>query len=128
MKHPSTRLVSALLIAASGLALGAVPEIVAAQAAEQETAAVVSQAEATFDIAAQPLNSALMQFSQQGGVQVSMEGLRANGIQANAVSGSYSIDAGLTVLLQGTGFTHSQTGSLTYTVQGPRVEGLARYR
>ncbi len=123
MKYLSTRLVSAILMATSGLALSAVPAIAAAQAAEQETAVAATQAEVTFDISAQPLTSALMQFSQQGGVQVSMQGLRANGIQVNALSGSYSIDGGLTALLRGTGFTHSQTGSLTYTLQGPLAEG-----
>ncbi|MGE8062866.1 TonB-dependent siderophore receptor [Pseudomonas sp. NPDC089547] len=60
-----------------------------------------SQAEASFDIAAGPLASALTQFASAAGVTVSFEPSSVQALQSPGLHGYYSPDAGLRRLLAG---------------------------
>ncbi len=128
MARPTIRSAAAWLCMLSVTALTGVFSPVRAQepAAAPTTAATTApenEAQIAFDIPAQSISTALIEFSQQAGVQISMQGSRANGVQTSAVSGTYTPELALQRLLLGTGFTHSRTGPLTYTVQSTLAEG-----
>ena len=122
MGRPSTRSIRALLFVALGSALAtpvnAQPEEAVTPAAVTTTAQTV-----TFEIPAQPLSSALMLFSEQADVQVTMQGEGASQTFANAVAGSLTADDALARMLEGSGLSASRTGPNTFTVQGTAVPG-----
>jgi iron complex outermembrane receptor protein len=60
-------------------------------------------AQRAFDIAAQPLATALNAFGRQAGLQVSIEASIARGVQSPAVSGTMTPEQALRLLLTGTG-------------------------
>jgi iron complex outermembrane recepter protein len=123
MGRPSIRSIRALLLVALGSALGT---SVHAQPEEAVTpAAVTTTQTVAFEIPAQPLSSALMLFSEQAGVQVTMQGEGTSQTFANAVTGSLSADDALAQMLQGTGLTASRTGPNTFAIQGTAMPGGA---
>ena len=73
-----------------------------------------------FDIPAQPLTSALHSFAETSGLQVSFPSDMAAGVSSPGLSGSYTPEAALQLLLSGTGLTHRFTDPATVTlVPGP---------
>ncbi|WGS88407.1 TonB-dependent receptor [Methylomonas sp. UP202] len=77
----------------------------------------------SFDIASQPLSSALIRFSAISGLQVLYEGRLADQIQAPALKGSFSAEQALRQLLQGSGlsfrFSNASTVTLDKTPAAP---------
>lgn len=72
------------------------------------SAPVLAQARApvaAFDIPAQNLAAALRTFARQSGQQVIFQGAAARGRTSVALKGGYGADAGLDILLRGTGLT-----------------------
>lgn len=72
-----------------------------------------------FSIPAQPLSSALIEFSRQANVQVLTAGSQLDGVSTRGVSGTYSVGAALQQLLAGTGFGYRMTGSDTVSLVAP---------
>jgi iron complex outermembrane recepter protein len=70
----------------------------------------------SFDIPAQPLTGALVQFGQQSGLQVAADGLLAASVRSVTVRGSFTPGEALTRLLAGTGLTFRFTGATTIQV------------
>lgn len=88
---------AALLLASSGLTGWAAPQAMAQDQAERT--------QRRFDIAAQPLTSAIMVFGRQSGIQVTASGDLVSGRSASAVSGDLAPAEALSRLLSGTGLT-----------------------
>jgi len=75
-----------------------------------------------FNIPAQPLTSALNTFAETSGLQVSYPSEMASGLTSSSLVGAYTPQAGLNVLLSGTGLAYSFTEAATVTlVQGGAV-------
>lgn len=102
--HLFSAIASALLLASPGFATA-----VEAGSIQQQTRA--------FDIAAQPLASALIAFGQQAGVQVSVTGQLLRGKQAGAVQGELTLEQALQRLLAGTGLTWRQQSGGTLSLE-----------
>lgn len=102
-------LAAALLYTAGVVGGLAVPAVASAQSA---------QAPRSFNIAAQPLADALMQFGQQSGLNVSAPAPLTRGLTSPGVSGSMTAAEALSQLLAGTG--------LTYRFSGPASVRLER--
>lgn len=58
----------------------------------------------SYDIPAGPLGAALNRFAQQSGVAIIYQSQALNGLTSSGLRGSYAVDAGFTVLLQGSGY------------------------
>lgn len=71
----------------------------------------------TFNIPAQPLASALIEFSRQSDIVVVADPAVVNGRQAPALQGSLTVSQGLDRLLAGSGLTHSLSPSGAILVQ-----------
>ena len=69
-----------------------------------------------FDIPAQPLTSALHSFAETSGLQVSFPSDMAAGVSSPGLSGTYTPEAGLQLLLSGTGLTYRFTDPATVTL------------
>jgi iron complex outermembrane receptor protein len=72
--------------------------------------------ESNFEIAAQSLSAALLQFSQQADLQVVTSGRRIAGAASHGVTGRYTVAQALDQLLAGTGFTYQTIGEGTISV------------
>lgn len=94
----------------------AVPETTSAAAAAAESDALSRVVE--IRIAAQSLSTALIEFSQQSGVQVLASAGMVRGLQTQGVQGQMSVAAALDALLQGT--------QLNFHAAGPNTVGLRR--
>ena len=97
---------SSLLLLAGHAASG----MLATPAAAQETTR-------RFDIPAQPLGEALVQFGLQSGLQVVADGSLTAGRQSAGVSGTHSPAEALSRLLAGTGLTFRFTTSTTVLLE-----------
>lgn len=85
----------------------------AAQPAPQDTAQEITQAVTqTFNIPAQPLSEALIQFGRQSGLQVSAEAGVIRDMRTAGINGAMTRDQALTTLLAGTGLVYRITGSM----------------
>lgn len=75
-----------------------------------------------FDIPAQSLAAALVQFSRQSGVQVITDGLELGNLHAQAVKGRFTTADAIAKMLANTGFKFEVTGPRTLVVvrQGER--------
>ena len=113
------------MVAAAALAVGA-PTY--AQASGAPTHAQASgapirlaqlSAERTFDIAAQPLTTALTLFGQQSGFQVTVHGTLPRDMSAPAVRGTMTSEEALTRLLAGSGLTYVVTDETTVAIERP---------
>lgn len=106
----------AALMATTALGLAIPVGIAQAQTAGQS-------AERAFDIPAQPLADALIQFARQAGLQVSAEtGLVANRRTAG-VKGTMGTDLALATLLSGTGLAYRINGSMVAIGPGAAAGG-----
>ncbi|MCG8559816.1 MAG: TonB-dependent receptor [Hyphomicrobiales bacterium] len=83
-------------------------------------------AERTFDIAAQPLTTALIMFGQQSGLQVTVHGTLPRDISAPTVRGSMTRDRALTRLLAGSGLTYVFADETTVAIEKPGRQGADR--
>jgi outer membrane receptor protein involved in Fe transport len=70
----------------------------------------------TFDIAAQPLSSALVQFAKQSNIQVLTASLSLGSYRVNAVRGAASAREVLIRMLEGTGLRFEEVGSGTVSI------------
>lgn len=82
---------AAMMLTQPAVALAAQAEASSAQAAQQKN----------FNIAAQPLQSAMLRFAEQAGMQVFFDEVKLDGMQAAALNGSMSVEQGLRRLIGG---------------------------
>jgi len=101
-------------LAASAGVLVTTPQAVAAGTNPQTAQAVEAY---DFDIAPQPLASALNAFSTVTGWEVGYATAIAPDTQASAVSGSYTAEQALRRLLAGTGLDYAKTGANSVRLQ-----------
>lgn len=98
---------------AVALALGtAYPCVVPVRAA----AAAELELSLTFDIAAQPLDTALLEFSRQAGVQVLATENAVSGKKTQGIRGKYPVGQALRELLKGSGLRYRQTSDRAVTI------------
>jgi iron complex outermembrane recepter protein len=69
-----------------------------------------------FNVPSQPLASAVIQFSKQADIQFLISGQKLDSVSGKAVRGSYTIEEGLKLLLDGTGFCFKVVGENTITL------------
>jgi len=67
----------------------------------------------SLNIPAQQLRQALLQFSQQSGQNVLLDGNLDAGLRSHAVVGLYSAQDALAMLLQGSGYSFARTDAVT---------------
>ncbi len=94
---------SAAICALSGVA-ALYPQSALSQIVQEQGSK--SSAARQFNIAAQPLTSALNQFGRQSGLQVSFPAEASQGLRSNAVIGSFTPERALAALLRGTGISY----------------------
>ncbi|GHS84431.1 ligand-gated channel [Pseudomonas sp. PAGU 2196] len=70
-----------------------------------------------FDIAPQPLASALNRLAAQGGLQVIFDGNLVQGKSSHGINGRHEPEAALSALLQGSGLVWRATGSGSVTLE-----------
>ena len=114
----NTGLAAALMAMAASATMPITPP---AHAQESVSAARLAQlsAERTFDIAAQPLTTALTLFGQQSGLQVTVHGTLPRDIAAPEVRGTMSNQEALTRLLAGSGLTYVAADERTVAIEKP---------
>src|SRR5690349_2024281 len=69
-----------------------------------------------FSVIAQPLTSAIVEFSKQAQIQVLADGQKLEGLSTKGVRGRLSIGEGLRAMLEGTGFGFKVVGSTTVSL------------
>jgi hypothetical protein len=83
-----------------------------------------------FHIPASPLASALLEFSTQSGIRVAAADATVSSLNSDGLNGTYSIHAGLSALLHGTGLDFSPVGTQTVAIRapsaGPKIGSLTR--
>ena len=94
-------------------------------AATSLPAVAQSSAEQTFDIAAQPLGSALIRFSDATGIQLFFDASLTRGLQSPGASGALSPSEALSRLLAGSGLTFRFTNATTITLERAAVPPAA---
>ncbi|AXK80669.1 hypothetical protein DW352_09195 [Pseudolabrys taiwanensis] len=72
-----------------------------------------------FDLAPQPLGTALVAFANQTGMTALVDGELASGLQSSSVIGRFSPQDALQVLLAGTGLVIRYAGANAFTVGLP---------
>lgn len=70
-----------------------------------------------FNIAAQDLNAALLQFADRAGIQIFYDAERLKGRRTEGVRGTYTIEQALTQLLAGTQLRHRFTSATSVTLE-----------
>ena len=106
----SVRGATALFISLSlSVAVGIAPSVAAVDLAQQRQ----------FDIAPQPLSSALLKFSAQSDVQVTVPGQLAEGKQSRGVVGKYNAGSALAILLKDTALRYDVVDGSTVVITGP---------
>jgi iron complex outermembrane receptor protein len=85
----------------------------------QEGAAVDLTRAVEFNIAPQPLGTAVIEFSKQADVQIIASGTNLDGIRSRAVRGRHTIEGALRELLGGSGFGFRVVGEKTITLVSP---------
>jgi outer-membrane receptor for ferric coprogen and ferric-rhodotorulic acid len=83
-----------------------------------------------FKIDSQPLGTALQQFAKQGGVQIIFFSRLTEGLQAPALSGTYTLSGALEMLLSGSHLIFRVINSRTIEISLPtaRVSGIFSIR
>lgn len=79
--------------------------------------ALAGDPEVSFNIPAQPLASALLQFSDQAGAQIASNSVDVSHSYSRGVQGRMSVEAGLKRLLDGTGFSFVALPENTFAVR-----------
>lgn len=92
------------------------------QEAQGQAVSSVTQSR-NFDIAAQPLDSAIIEFSRQSDVVVTAPSHLLAGKFAPAVRGSYSVMEALRMLLADSGLHSRQVGQDSFVIERPPAEG-----
>ncbi|MBL8271404.1 TonB-dependent siderophore receptor [Steroidobacter sp.] len=122
------------IVRSAGRHLGAISAVVAACASVlPSTVSAAASTEinfnqrVTFDIPAQPLQSALMQFAAQANVELSASTDLVEGKRAAAVKGVHSMEDALRTLLAGTGlrFMATRDGSVAIVPEVPTTADIA---
>lgn len=93
------------------------PVVLFAPEAKAQVSASGINAEHAFDIPAQPLTSALAQFGVQAGVQVTVDGALARGIDAPTINGTMRASTALEALLRGSGLDYDVTSDGTVVIE-----------
>jgi len=93
------------------------PVVLFAPDANAQVSADGINAEHTFDIPAQSLTSALAQFGVQAGVQVTVDGALARGIDAPTINGTMRASTALEALLRGSGLDYDVTSDGTVVIE-----------
>lgn len=93
------------------------------QPALATSAAATSAAPLEYAIAAGPLSSALSSFAAQAGILLAVDGQLTQGKQSPGLRGSFSVDAGLARLLDGTGLAAQRDASGGYSLSPIAAEG-----
>src|SRR5262249_39087659 len=104
-------LFAAALLAGTSLGALAVPAAAFADQLAQ------SGAQHDFSIPPQPLADALTSFSQQSGLQVSVDSALVAGLNSNGATGTMSVDAALAMLLAGTNLTGTYASATTIIIE-----------
>lgn len=77
-----------------------------------------------FDVAPQPLASAVIEFSKQADIQVIAAGQKLEGVQSKGVKGRHAIEDGLKALLLGTGLGFKVVGDNTISLTAATTSEL----
>ena len=70
----------------------------------------------SFDVPAQPVQSAIPSLGKQAEIQIIVARRATTGRRTNAIRGKLTVEQALAAMLRGTGLTFRQTGPQTYTV------------
>jgi iron complex outermembrane recepter protein len=79
-----------------------------------------------FDIEPQPLSTALLKFSAQSDIQVTMPGQLAEGKQSRGVVGTYKVGSALAILLKDTSLHYEMIDASTVVITGPSTSNSSR--
>lgn len=104
--------------------LGAIARASAALALGLQLQVAAAQAQ-TFEVPAQPLAQALNQFARQAGLQLTYASALVQGRQSRPLSGSHEPQAGLALLLQGSGLQGRITGQTLTLVPAGEPQGAS---
>src|SRR5580698_1214528 len=105
-----------LVILGASVAIGIQPSIAAIDLAQQRQ----------FDIAPQQLSSALLKFSAQSDIQVTVPGQLAEGKQSPGVVGRFNAGSALAILLKNTTLRYDVVDGSTVVITGPAERKAAR--
>ncbi len=105
------------------LALLSVASIVSAAPPQAVKPAVTLSRTVAFDIPAQSLSSALLQFSTQSGVEFTVATKALEGRRVPAIKGTYATDRALTLLLANTGLKFETVDDGTVAIRSERQSG-----
>jgi iron complex outermembrane recepter protein len=115
LKLRSLRAAVAAICTTLTIATGSLLATTVAQAAE-----LIAE-EKSFDIPAQPIAAALMQFSRQANVQVIADAGRLGGVRSQSLNGRFKPAAAISILLSRTGLLYAVTASNTIVVSNQRL-------
>src|SRR5580698_5256340 len=105
-----------LIVLGLSVVIGIQPSIAAIDLAQQRQ----------FDIAPQQLSSALLKFSAQSDIQVTVPGQLAEGKQSPGVVGRFNAGSALAILLRDTPLHHAVAEGSTVVTPGPPARKAAR--
>lgn len=111
----------------SALALGwamAGPSLASTPSATMVPPLLVASAPTLFNIPSGGLATALQTFARQAGIPVSFDSKKIEGLTTAGLNGSYEIQAGLDVLLQGTGYVSNRNGDGYTLVPAPPAAAM----
>ena len=94
------------------LCVSIIPGLYATTLLAQETSITTNTELHRYNIPAQPLSEALIQFGQQAGLQVTADSSLVKGKRASSVNGSLSTKQALSQLLAGTGLRHEVSNGM----------------
>src|SRR3984957_10094973 len=92
----------------------------------QSLAAIDLAQQRQFDIAPQPLSSALLKFSAQSDIQVTVPGQLAEGKQSPGVVGRFNAGSALAILLKDTALHYDVVDGSTVVITGSAEHKAAR--
>lgn len=95
---PASQLTTAVRAALAAMVLSQPLTAVAAPVPATNTQATQQK---NFSIAAQPLQSAMLRFAEQAGMQVFFDDIKLDGMQAEALNGNMSVEQGMRRLIGG---------------------------
>ncbi|KAA9000486.1 TonB-dependent hemoglobin/transferrin/lactoferrin family receptor [Affinibrenneria salicis] len=111
------------LALAIGLALSVFSQPCCARAETPAAGAPRSDRQAEFAISAQPLNSALLRFAEQAGLQVFFADVKLDGMQSSPLRGRYPIEQGLRQLIGGNPVNYQISPTGQITLSKPVISG-----
>lgn len=118
---PGSTAIVALLAMLPAVLTAVSPSVSVAQSSLPSPSANLAQAQEqkSFNIPSQPLQSALIQFGQQSGRQIAVEGAAVRGLTTPGVQGTMSVEQALGQLLSGSGLTFSFPSATTIALHRP---------